>query len=52
MPVPVGVYTATYELHPLMAKNGCVYVEIHARIHLEGRRKQLGIGQAKLLIIH
>ena len=34
MPAPVGVYTGTCELHPLVGKNGCVYVEIHTRINL------------------
>ena len=32
MPVPAGVYTSTCESHHLVGKNGCLYVEIRARV--------------------
>ena len=48
-PVPgtVGAFTATCELHPLVGKNGYVYVEIHAIIHL--RRFSICSCEAKML---
>ena len=33
MPGPVGAYTARCEFHPLVGKNGYVYVGIYAIIH-------------------
>ena len=47
MPEPVGAYTATCELHPLVGKNGYVHVEIHAIIHL--RRFSKCSCEAKML---
>ena len=43
MSEPVGAYTARCELHPLVGKNGYVYIEIHAIIQVMNVHEWLGL---------